>query len=103
MHLLSKTLLMRKYYTYKHFTFSLYENKERYWFWCKLDTQGRLKEFVLEGAWGSGSAQSANFENMDIEMVHSNAIWNAILELQRQVWKQYRACILTLFERFVTS
>jgi len=32
-------------------------------------------------------------------MVHSDAIYNDILELQRQFWKKvYKACILTVFE-----
>ena len=47
---------------------------------------------------GSESAPSDNFENMDSQLVHSDAIWNDILELQRHFWKQGRACNLTLFE-----
>ena len=37
------------------------------------------------------------FENMNSKMVYSNTICNAIVELQRQVRKHDRACILTLF------
>ena len=41
-------------------------------------------EFCV-GALNSGSAPPDNIENMDGKMEHSNAIWNANLELQRQV------------------
>ena len=47
----------------------------------------------------SEPAPSANFE----KIVYSDAIWNDILELQRQFWKQGRACNLTLFETRITS
>ena len=43
-------------------------------------------------------APSDNFENIDGQNVHYDAIWNDILKLQRQFWKQGRACNLTLFE-----
>ena len=51
---------------------------------------------MLGGAWGNRSDPHDKFENG--KMVHSNAIWSALLELQRQLWKQDRACVLTLFE-----
>ena len=40
---------------------------------------------------------------MDGKMLHYDAIWNAILELQRQVENKMERVILHYLERFVTS
>ena len=53
--------------------------------------QGSRGGATVLRAWGSGPAKYDNFENSDAKMVHSDAIWNDILELQRQFVKQGRA------------
>ena len=45
----------------------------------------------------------AHFDTMDGKMLHYDAIWNAILELQRQVENKMERVILHYLERFVTS
>ena len=52
------------------------------------------------GAWGSGSAPPDNFENIDGKMEHSNAIWNANLELQRQVKNKIERIFLHYLKPF---
>ena len=54
-----------------------------------------LKSFNVYGGYrGNGPAPSDDFETFG-QLVHSDAIWNDILELQRPFWKQDRMCNLT--------
>ena len=59
-------------------------------------------DFVLV-AWGSASASTDIFDNKEGKMVHSNAIWNANVELQIQVENKREHVFLHYLERFVTS
>jgi len=56
---------------------------------------------VLGGvACGSGSASPHHFENMDGKMEHSNTIWNANLELDRQVKNEIERVFVHYFYDF---
>ena len=53
---------------------------------------------TMIGGLGSGPAHLILLKTLTVKIVHSDAIWNDILELQIHFWKQGRACNLTLFE-----
>ena len=59
--------------------------------------------FWVRGAWGSGLATPDNFENMDGKMEHSKAIWNANLELQRQVKNKIERVFWRYLKQFWTT
>jgi len=50
---------------------------------------------------GSRPGQSDHFENKDGRIVHSDAIWNKGFGTTATIWKQGRACNLTLFKNYL--
>ena len=65
----------------------------------KCNNQGRPRIFFG----GGGVAPPGNFDTMDGKMVHYDAIWNAILKLQRQVENKMERVFLHYLEQCVTS